>query len=102
MSNNLDHLVNNQLILQEFKTYNVPETILDKDVDKHMQEVIQKDFYGDRTKMVKTLQAQGTTLEQWRRQTRERFIEMALRQKNIGSEIIISPHKVEAYYLAHK
>jgi parvulin-like peptidyl-prolyl isomerase len=52
--------------------------------------------------MIKTLQAEGLTMEQLRRQTRERFIEMALRQKNIGSELIISPHKVEAYYLAHK
>jgi parvulin-like peptidyl-prolyl isomerase len=102
MSNNLDHLVHNRLILEEFKTYNVPETILDKDVDKNIQERIQKEFYGDRTKMIKTLQAEGMTMEQLRRQTRERFIEMALRQKNIGSELIISPHKVEAYYLAHK
>jgi parvulin-like peptidyl-prolyl isomerase len=102
MSNNLDHLVNNRLILEEFKTYNVPETILDKDVEKHIQERIQKEFYGDRTKMIKTLQAEGMTLEQLRRQTRERFIESALRQKNVGAELIISPHKVEAYYLAHK
>jgi parvulin-like peptidyl-prolyl isomerase len=102
MSNNLTHLVDNQLILQEFKTYNVPETILDKDVEKNIQERIQKDYYGDRTRMIKSLQAEGMTLEQLRRQIRERYIEMALRQKNIGSEIIISPHKVEAYYLAHK
>ena len=101
-TNNLDHLVTRQLILQEFKTYNVPETILDKDVEKRIQEIIQKDFYGDRTKMIKTLQAQGTTLEHFRKQTRERFIEIALRQKNIGSEIIISPHKVETYYAVHK
>jgi len=101
-TNNLDHLVTRQLILQEFKTFNVPETILDKDVEKRVQEIIQKDFYGDRTKMIKTLQAQGTTLEHFRKQTRERFIEIALRQKNIGSAIIISPHKVEAYYATHK
>src|SRR5690349_3855774 len=56
MSNNLDHLVNNRLILEEFKTYSLPETILDKDVEKHIQERIQKEFYGDRTKMIKTLQ----------------------------------------------
>jgi len=102
MSNNLDHLVRNQLILQEFKTYNVPETILDKDVDKAIQERIQKDFYGDRTRMIKSLQAEGMTLEDLRRRTRERFIEIALRQKNVGSEVIVSPHKIEVYYLAHK
>ena len=41
-------------------------------------------------------------LEQFRRQTRERFIQSALRSKNVGSEIVVSPHKIEAYYLAHK
>src|ERR1051325_2305901 len=86
MSNNLNQLVDNRLILEEFKTFNLPETILDKDVEKNIQERIQKEFYGDRTKMIKTLQAEGMTFEQLRRQTRERFIESALRHKNIGSE----------------
>src|ERR1051326_4604443 len=88
-SNNLDHLVRPQLILQEFKTFNVPETILDKDVEKRLQEIIRERYYGDRTTLIKSLQEEGITLEKFRRQIREQFIELALRQKNISSEVII-------------
>ena len=100
-TNELEYLVSRQLILQEFKTYNVPETILDKDVDKRIQEIVHDRFYGDRMRMIKTLQAEGTTLERFRKTIREQFIEVALRNKNVSSEIIISPHKVEAYYQDH-
>ena len=51
-----------------------------------MREFIQKNYYGDRTTMIKSLQAQGKTLEQFRRQTRERFIQSALRSKNVSSD----------------
>jgi len=101
-TNNLEHLVARQLILQEFKTYNVPETILDKDVDKRIQEIVHDRFYGDRMRMIKTLQAEGTTLERFRKNIRDQFIEVALRNKNVSSEIIISPHKVESYYQDHR
>ena len=33
---------------------------------------------------------------------REQFIVEQMRIKNISGEIIISPHKIESYYLAHK
>jgi parvulin-like peptidyl-prolyl isomerase len=101
-TNELEYLVSRQLILQEFKTYNVPETILDKDVDKRIQEIVHERFYGDRMRMIKTLQAEGTTLERFRKQIREQFIEVALRNKNVSSEIIISPHKIESYYQVHR
>jgi len=101
-SNNLEQLVARQLIIHEFKTaYNVPESILDKDVDKEIQDRIHSK-YGDRMRLTKTLQAEGMTFEKYRQHIREDFILMALRQKNISSEIILSPHKVEAYYLAHR
>jgi len=99
---NLEHLVENQLILHEFKSFNVPETILDKDVDKAIEARIREQFYGDRMRLIKTLQAQGVTFEKYRQNIRDQFIEVALRQKNVSSEIIISPHKVETYYLAHR
>ena len=99
---NLEHLVQRQLILQEFKTYNVPETILDKDIDKRVEEKIRDQFYGDRVRFIKTLQAEGMTYEKFRQQIRDQFVEIALRQKNVSSEIIISPHKIETYYAAHK
>lgn len=96
---NLDNLVERQLILHEFKTagYSLPESVLDELVN----ETIKNDF-GDRATCTKTLEARGMSIEKFRQQIRERFIVAQLRLKNVSSEIIISPHKVETYYLAHR
>jgi len=96
---NREQLVQRRLILHEFKTagYSLPESVLDELVN----EKITKDF-GDRMTLTKTLQSQGLTMERFRQQIKEEFIRIALVQKNISQEIIISPHKVEAYYLSHK
>jgi parvulin-like peptidyl-prolyl isomerase len=95
---NLDTLVDQQLILREFKTagYSLPESVLDDLV----QESIKTDF-GDRATLTKTLEARGMSYEKFRQQIKDRFIVAQLRIKNISQEIIISPHKVEKYYLDH-
>ena len=95
---NLEKLLSRQLILQDFKTagYNLPESVIDELVQERIHAK-----YGDRATLTKTLQAEGITYEKFRQQVREQFIVEALRQKNISSEIIISPHKIETYYLAH-
>lgn len=98
-SENLDQLVERQLILHEFKTagYSLPESVLDELVEETI-----KNEYGDRATCTKTLEAGGISIEKFRQQIRERFIIAQLRMKNVSSEIIISPHKVETYYLAHR
>jgi parvulin-like peptidyl-prolyl isomerase len=96
---NLDKLTDRQLILHDFKTagYSLPESVIDELVQERI-----KSRYGDRMKLIKTLEAEGMTYEKFRQQVRENFIVEALRSKNIAQEIIISPHKVEVYYLAHR
>ena len=96
---NLDKLVEQQLILHEFKTagYSLPESV----VDDLVQETIKGDF-GDRATVTKTREARGISYEKFRQQIKERFIVSQLRMKNISSEIIISPHKIESYYEAHR
>ena len=96
---NLGKLVDRQLILHDFKTagYNLPESVIDELVRERI-----KNRYGDRIRLVKTLEAEGMTYEKFRQQVRENFIVEALRSKNINQEIIISPHKIEVYYLAHR
>jgi len=95
---NLEKLLSRELILHDFKTagYNLPESVIDELV---LERIHAK--YGDRVTLTKTLQAEGITYEKFRQQVREQFIVEALRQKNISSEIIISPHKIETYYQAH-
>ena len=63
-------------------------------------EEIRKNFYGDRAKLTKTLQAEGMTYEAFRQQQREKIIVDILDATNILSsqKILISPYKIETYY----
>jgi peptidyl-prolyl cis-trans isomerase SurA len=96
---NLEQLVERQLILHEFETagYSLPESIIDQQLDDYI-----KAKYTDRVTLTKTLQQEGITFEKFRQQFKDRFIIGAMRDKNISKEIMISPHKIEAYYLDHK
>jgi parvulin-like peptidyl-prolyl isomerase len=94
---NLEILTERQLILHEFKTagYNLPEKVIDDEVRAEVRS------HGDRQTFIRTLEAEGTTLDRYRQRIRDHIIERAMRDKNVSSEIIISPHKVEAYYQEH-
>ena len=96
---NLERLIERQLVLHDFETagYQMPESIIDEEVQDRI-----RSRYGDRAKLTKTLQAEGITYEKFRRQMRDNFIEQALRARNVSSEIMISPHKIEVYYAAHQ
>jgi parvulin-like peptidyl-prolyl isomerase len=105
-TNALEKLLERQLILHDFKTTfasqeSAIEKELDKDIEKDIQDEIRSSYGGNRMALVQTLQARGITLEKHRQQIRDRIIVSWLRQKNVSSEVIASPHKVEAYYLAH-
>lgn len=93
----IEELVERQLILADFKTagYNFPESIIDDEVQKE----IHKNFYGDRAKLTKTLQAEGMTYEAFRQQKRENIIVEYLSNEHVSSQkILISPYKIESYY----
>lgn len=94
----LTNLVERQLILKSFETdgYKLPDSV----VDELVQERI-RDRFGDRITFMKTLQTQGLTAEQFRKQVREQYIEAALRNQNVQHEIFVSPYKIESYYLAN-
>lgn len=96
---NLERLIERELVLHDFDTagYQMPESIIDEEVQDRI-----RSRYGDRAKLTKTLQAEGITYEKFRRQMRDNFIEQALRSKNVSSEVMISPHKIEVYYAAHQ
>jgi parvulin-like peptidyl-prolyl isomerase len=99
LNENLDQLVDRQLILRDFNTagYSLPESLIDEIVQEYIRE-----HYGDRATLTKTLQAEGITFEAFRRQQRDNFIIAQMRIKNISSEIIISPYKLERYYTNHQ
>lgn len=95
----IEQLVERKLILHDFETsgYVIPESLLDKMVEERI-----KERYPDRIKFTKTLQAEGSTLEDFRKEVREQFIIDVLTQKNVSQSLIISPHKIEEYYLQNQ
>jgi peptidyl-prolyl cis-trans isomerase SurA len=96
----LEQLVERQLILRSFVTegYQLPDSVVDEEVQKRIRDR----FGGDRITFMKTLQAQGETFDQYRKEIREQYIVSALRSKNVSQEIVVSPYNVETYYLAHQ
>lgn len=94
----LGQLIERQLMLDDFKTagYSFPESIIEDFVQDRIRE-----RYGDRVKLIKTLEVQNTTYEQFRTDIRDQFIVEQMRLKNVSSAVIISPFKIETYYKEH-
>lgn len=94
----LSQLVERQLTLDDFKAagYSFPESIIEDFVQERIRE-----RYGDRVKLIKTLEAQNMTYDQFRTDIREQFIVEQMNLKNVSSAVIISPYKIETYYKEH-
>jgi parvulin-like peptidyl-prolyl isomerase len=94
----LKDLIDEQLVLHEFKTagYNMPESFIEDQINKAIRE------YGDRATLTKTLQAQGLTYESFRKQIRDRTVIREMWRHNVPPDPVISPFKIETYYLQHR
>lgn len=94
----LEELVENQLVLQDYKRagYSVPESYFERSINEDIRK------YGDRLSLTKTLQAQGITFETFRTKIREREILRLMWQQKVPHEPLISPTKIENYYVDHR
>jgi peptidyl-prolyl cis-trans isomerase SurA len=94
-----DQLIERQLILDEYKTagYSFPETIIEDTIDDRIRQQ-----YRDRVTLMQSLREAGTTFESYRKRTREDIIIQAMRQKNLTTDILISPQKIVTYYEQNK
>lgn len=103
-SQDIELLVEDKLILHEFATSPYTTNVLEAFIDDRIRDKIQKEYYGDRTRLIKTLDAEGITYEAFRRQQRDQFIiEYETYQNNSNlRKILISPLKIEQYYNGHK
>lgn len=98
LDENTEVLVQREMILHEFETagYNLPESVIDDYVQQRI-----RSRYGNRATLTKTLQAEGVTFEKFRKQIRDQFIVEQMRLKNVSDAVMISPHKLEVYYVTH-
>ena len=96
-------LIDRQLILQEFKKLQEKgAAIPDYIVDDRIQAIIRQEFGGDRAAFVRTLQAQGYTLTQFRELEKEKIVIQAMRQQKVDNNFVISPTQIQAYYEKNK
>lgn len=96
----LQDLIDRQLIIQAFEKekFQIPQHFIDQRVD----EVIRDSFGGDRNAFIKTMEAQKFTMSKFREMEREKIIVQAMRSKNVKSNLIVPPAKVEEYYKTHR
>lgn len=100
-SEKIDELIEDKLILDEFKNagYMLPESF----IEDAIRDKIRKQYYGERSRLVKELQSQGLTFEMYRKREREKIIVGAMREHFISlQKVLISPAKIENYFNEHK
>lgn len=96
----INDLIDRQLVLQEFEKnkFNIPEHI----IDDHINTIIRTQFNGDRQALIRTLAAQGYTLQRFRKIETDKMIVQAMRARAVKGNSIISPAKIESYYNLHR
>jgi parvulin-like peptidyl-prolyl isomerase len=93
----MENLIAQRLILSDFKESGF--VLSESYIENSIQARIRKEYYGDRARFTKTLQAQGMTLETFRQHERDQIIIEAMRQERASTnKVIISPSKIETYY----
>ena len=89
-------LIDRQLILQEFKKNKF--TIPDYVVEDRVQAITREEFGGDRTAFLRTLAAQGYTLDRFRQLELEKVIVQAMRAQLVKANVIIPDAKIREAY----
>jgi parvulin-like peptidyl-prolyl isomerase len=100
----LEQLIERKLILHEFVSAGYATNVVESFIDDQIRTDIQKNYYGDRARLIQTLHAEGMTYEMFRRQEREDFIIRYMVYQNVSApkKVLISPLKIEQYYGNHK
>jgi hypothetical protein len=90
--------VDRALILREFNRqgFEMPQYF----IDESLQKKIMQDFGGDRSKLIKALEQEGETLNNFRQFTREELILLAMRWRETKQGKDGRPPRSEAAWLA--
>ena len=96
----LQDLIDRVLIVKEFrkKEYNIPQTVIENEYDR----ILIEDFNEDRRKFLESLQVQGKTVSEFRKELEENIIVSVMRGEMRKSLSEISPEKIESFYNVNK
>jgi parvulin-like peptidyl-prolyl isomerase len=95
----LDDLINAKLIMKAFEA----DTKLNKEgvekyVEKRISEFIKDKYDGDRQEFMKTLKEAHISMEDWRRQMRERIIVGMMKSREVDAQVVISPREIRKVF----
>ena len=71
-------------------------------IDQEYDEVIDRDFDGDRGRFLEYLRARGETARDFRRNIYKRVVVNAMRAETRRSQSEISPERIEEFYVKNK
>ena len=96
----LQNMIDRILIVKaaEEKGLLIPQSYIDQEYD----DVIARDFGGDRGRFLKYLRARGETARDFRKDIHQRVVVDVMRQQNRKSQSEVSPERIEAFYVANK
>jgi peptidyl-prolyl cis-trans isomerase SurA len=95
----LDAMINRRLILDSAKVSGA--SIAPWAVDERVQEVVNKQFGGDRAKLTTALAAQRTTLDEWRKTIEEELIVQSMRYSRVEKNVTVSAQAVRDFFAAN-
>ena len=97
----LNNLIVRELVLQEYKEkqFSVPDSIFDQRIKENMQ----KNGFPTRESLIVDLRNKGKTYDEFAREQREQMIFNIMLSEFVSTKgIVISPRKIENYYIANK
>lgn len=93
----VNDLIDRQLILQEFRKMKgaaIPAHV----VEDRITALIREEFGGDRSAFLKTIAAQGYTLDRLRKMEEEKVIVQAMRSREVKTEPMIPESRIQSFY----
>lgn len=93
----LDYLIERALIVDAFeqqRDWTLPEAVIDRCVE----DVIRAEFGGERDALLRSLETDGITFAEWRRNLREKIVVSNLREREVEARVYVSPGVVRAAY----
>lgn len=96
----LQNMIDRIIIVKaaEEKGIMIPPSYIDQEYD----DVIERDFAGDRGRFLEYLRSRGETARDFRKDLYKRVVVNAMRQENRRSQSEISPERIEEFYVKNK